>query len=177
MNYDALIQDLICCPKFTIKADRKKPIIENRSLRHNIDLHSENGKYLFRMFLRQSDAFFEDFSVGLIWTNPKEYIGISRNVIVLRFQGPHDSKQPEGNDIHHSYHIHQITSADINSRRLTKPAHKSVTSAYSSFESAIKYFINICHISDTYGFLDYYVKPYFEDSLVMDGQLSIDETV
>ena len=107
---DTLLQEVLFCDKVAIRADRKKLSFANRHRRNNIYLVSENGKYEYKFYLRQSEDFLEDFSVGLIWTNPANYIEISKSsVILLRCQGPHDGKEPLGSDIHHDYHIHTIT--------------------------------------------------------------------
>jgi len=146
---NAMLQDLLFCNKFAIRADRKKLSFSNRHRRNNIYLLSENRKYEYKLFLRQSEDFLEDFSVGLIWTNPTNYIEISKNsVILLRCQGPHDGKEPLGTDIHHDYHIHMITLDDFADKRYQKPSGRMLTSEFSSFEQAIYYLISTHNIKD-----------------------------
>lgn len=140
---DTLLQEVLFCNKVAIRADRKKLSFANRHRRNNIYLVSEDGKYEYKFYLRQSEDFLEDFSVGLIWTNPANYIEISKSsVILLRCQGPHDGKEPLGSDIHHDYHIHTITLDDFKDKRYQKPSGRVLTSAFSSFEQAIFYLIN-----------------------------------
>ena len=110
---DTLLQEVLFCDKVAIRADRKKLSFANRHRRNNIYLVSENGKYEYKFYLRQSEDFLEDFSVGLIWTNP-------------------------AND----YHIHTITLDDFKDKRYQKPSGRVLTSAFSSFEQAIFYLIN-----------------------------------
>ena len=117
MLSDDFIQELISCPKKPLKAERKKLLLENRHYKNNIALTSIDGKYQYKMFMRKSDEFIEDFSIGLIWTNANEHINISKSIILLRCQGPHDGKQPLDSDTHHSYHTHTITIEDIANRR------------------------------------------------------------
>lgn len=148
------IQELITCQKIIKKADRKKMISENRSLRNNVQLISEDGKYEYVLFLRQSCEFIEDFSVGLKWTNPSKYLNTNKSIILLRCQGPHDSKQPEGTDCHHDYHVHEITLKDINECRYDKPQHKEICKEFSSFESAIYYFCKKCGIHNLNDYID-----------------------
>lgn len=124
MFTDEFLNDLVILPKIVVKADRRSLVAQNRNMRNNIYMESTDHKYLFTMFLRKSTVFLEDFSVGLIWTNASRYSEIKRNLILFRCQGPHDSKQPLTYDVHHSYHIHQLTSADIQQKRYTNPAHK-----------------------------------------------------
>jgi hypothetical protein len=146
---EELLQEVLYCPKVTVRAERKKMTLSNRHKKNTVYLTSEDGRYEYKLFLRQSDEFLEDFSVGLIWTNPMHFIDISKNsVILLRCQGPHDGKEPLGADIHHDYHIHQITMSDFEARRYQKPSGRTVSSEFSSFEQAIFYFINTYHVKD-----------------------------
>lgn len=144
-----LLNDVLYCSKVAIRADRKRMTFSNRHKKNTIYLLSEDKKYEYKVFLRQSEEFIEDFSVGLIWTNPAHFIDISKNsVILLRCQGPHDGKAPLGTDIHHDYHIHKITLNDFEERRYQKPSGRTITSSFTSFEQAIFYFIDTLHIKD-----------------------------
>ena len=145
---DKFIQELITCDKEIEKADRKNMIEENRSIRNNVYLYSADKKYAFTMFLRKSTEFEEDFSVGLKWTNVDKYLDIHRDIILFRCQGPHDSKKPTGTDIHHSYHVHEITANDIFEYRYTRPAMKETCEEFNSFETALFYFCEKCGIID-----------------------------
>lgn len=111
------------------------------------------------MFMRKSDEFIEDFSVGLIWTNPQEYIDISKNIIMLRCQGPHDGKEVLGFDIHHDYHTHKITASDIQEKRFTKPSYRISTDMFHSFDQAMVYFIEKCDIINIEDFIDFTIDP------------------
>lgn len=159
MISEEMIEDLIRCQKKILKADRRKMISKNRSSRNNATLSSLDGKYKYRMFLRRSDEFFEDFSVGLIWTNPNEFTSIKKDIILLRCQGPHDSKQPESFDLHHSFHIHQISVQDIEAHRYSTPRHKEVTDAFHSFEEAAWYFSDLCGIINIEEHFEYPFVP------------------
>lgn len=146
---DALLREVLYCNKVAVRADRKKLSFSNRHRRNNIYLVSEDGKYEYKFYLRQSEDFLEDFSVGLIWTNPAKYVEISKSsVILLRCQGPHDGKEPLGSDIHHDYHIHTITLDDFIDKRYQKPSGRVSTSAFSSFEQAIFYLIAEYKVKD-----------------------------
>lgn len=147
MVTENLITDLIVCPKQALKAERKRMICINRSFRNKVTLISEDGKYTYDLFLRQSEEFMEDFSVGLIWTNAEKHINISKDIILLRFQGPHDSGKPFGEDLHHDYHVHQISADDIHERRYLRPGSKGASKDFSSFAGALFAMISYCHIN------------------------------
>ena len=146
---------MIDCPKNAIRAERKRMQSVNRHRKNNAYLVSQDGKFEYKLFLRQSLEFLEDFSVGLIWTNPTRHIEITKNsVILLRCQGPHDGKTPLGTDLHHDYHIHRITLDDFDAKRYQKPSDRVQTSDFSSFEQAILYATNRCHINGLDNILD-----------------------
>ena len=150
---DRLVKELITCEKRVIKAQRKKMLLENRSNRNSFELESIDEKYQFRLFLRQSEEFVEDFSVGLIWTNSNRYTSIKKPIILTRYQGPHDSKAPFESDTHHSFHIHELTNEDIVCRRFQKPSYKCVTDEYVTFEEAVLLFCSNCNIKGLEGFI------------------------
>lgn len=142
-----LLQDVLQCEKTAFRADRRRMVLSNRHRKNTIYLTSANSNYEYKLFLRQSEEFIEDFSVGLIWTNPSQFIDISKSsVILLRCQGPHDGKAPLGTDTHHDYHIHTITLEDFAQKRYQKPSGRVATSSFSSFEQAIFYFINVYNV-------------------------------
>lgn len=146
---DALLEDVMLCDKVAVRADRKKLVFSNRHRKNTVYLSSENGKYEYKLFLRQSEAFIEDFSVGLIWTNPTQFVDISKSsVILLRCQGPHDGKAPQGTDTHHDFHIHKISLRDLQEKRYQKPSDRTITAEFSSFEQAIFYFIHTYHVKN-----------------------------
>ena len=147
-----LLNEIISCPKTIIRAERKKMILENRHYRNTLNAISNNQKYTFKIFLRQ---FLEDFSVGLIWTNPQNIIGINRPIIMLRCQGPHDGKEELGFDIHHDFHTHEITEKDILERRFHRPSCRQNTTLFQSFDQALCYFIKRCDIIDIEKFIDF----------------------
>lgn len=150
-----LIQELILCPKKAVRAERKRMQPINRSLRNKIALVSTDGKYTYNLFLRQSEEFIEDFSVGLIWTNTASYIGVNKEIILIRFQGPHDTGKPLGEDLHHDYHIHEITVSDINERRYMRPSSKETSKNFSSFAGALHHIVSYCGIIALDQHIDY----------------------
>lgn len=159
MIAESFLKEIIACPKHVIRADRKKMVLENRHYKNKLDLISEDEKYTYKMFIRQSDEFVEDFSIGLIWTNPQEFISISKNIIMLRYQGPHDGKQALGFDVHHDFHIHEITPWDIEEKRYIKPSNRTSTDMFHSFQQALYYFIEKCDIINVEDFIELSFNP------------------
>lgn len=170
MITEELINELITCPKNVVKADRKRMQLVNRSLRNKVSLISTDGNYTYDLFLRQSEEFVEDFSVGLIWTNAYKYIDVNKEIILIRFQGPHDSGQPLGEDLHHDYHIHRTTVTDINEHRYLRPGNKGPSKDFSSFASALFYITSYCSIIDLDKHIDFsqFKEPFLNQTSLFD---------
>lgn len=151
---DELLYEILTCSKRPLRADRRKMVLDNRHFKNNVELISADNEYMYKMFLRQSDIFIEDFSVGLIWTNANSYINVSKNIILLRCQGPHDGKSPFESDTHHSYHIHMATAEDVRNRRYAKPSRKEITDEFRSFEQALLFFTAKCNIIGLENFIE-----------------------
>ena len=155
LTQDFIDNELISSTKQILKSDKQRMWLENRHYRNNFILESCDKKYSYRAFLRYSDEFIEDFSVGLIWTNAVKYINVNKPIILLRCQGPHDSGKPLGADIHHSFHTHEITPIDIIEHRYIKPSNKGITKEFSSFQSALFYFLSRCNIINSQAYIDF----------------------
>lgn len=156
---EQLLQEVITCPKRVVKADRKKMILENRHYKNKLDLLSTDDRYAFKMFMRQSDEFIEDFSVGLIWTNPQEHINVNKSIVMLRCQGPHDGKQAVGFDLHHDFHTHEISLSDIQDKRFLKPSNRTINNNFRSFEQALMFFVEKCAIINIEDFIELSFDP------------------
>ena len=158
MITEDFINELITCPKKALRADRRRMLAKNRSLRNNVSLASLDGIYTFDLFLRQSEEFAEDFSVGLKWTNAAGHIDVNQDIILIRFQGPHDSGKPFGEDLHHDYHIHRISVDDIANRRYLRPSRKEPAKNFHSFDTALFSLVSACGIIDLDKCMDF--KPF-----------------
>ena len=97
------------------------------------------------MFIRISQDFIEDFSIGLRVSGLCDY-----DLVAVRFQGPHggQSATKDMRDMHNSYHIHQMTDDDLSVRR--KHATYKEEASFSSYEEALCSFLMYCHIDDEY---------------------------
>ena len=76
---------LINCSKQVVEPPRKEMLLEGKMKRNDMALKSVDGKHAFRVFMRQSDEFSEDFSIGLVYL-PNEEPG---SFILLRCNGKH----------------------------------------------------------------------------------------
>ena len=103
----------------------------------DLEASSDNGAR-FTVFIRQSDEFIENYSIGLRYQTNDRTLG---TITLARYNGPHgeSSRQPDG---HYARpHIHRITANEIASGA-TQPQerHREITDRYSTFEQALTVF-------------------------------------
>jgi hypothetical protein len=169
MISEELLNEVMNAAKTAIKAQRRKLTLINRHYSNKISLQSDDGRFKYSLVLRKSESFIEDFSVLLIWENANEY-DVNKDIILARYQGPHDGKKAGGSDIHHSYHTHKITLEDIKATRYHRPSERNETKAYNSFEQAIQCFTNDFGIVG----LEKKIDPFWINS-PLPGQMTIED--
>ena len=136
---NAQIRDLIACPK---RITRKQPArgyrTDNRQHRCDLDLQPDNGAGgIFKVFIRRSTEFTENFSIGLRYQGdawPQE-------ITLARYNGPHGEtgRTPDG---HYALpHIHRITARELTAGAI-QPQEKDreITNRYATFEQALAVF-------------------------------------
>jgi hypothetical protein len=114
---------------------------EGKMKRKEMTLRSSDGSEAFRVFLRQSLEFAENFSLGLIYVP----IGDPGSFALVRCNGQHGGtvSQP-----HHAYyHIHKCTADDLNDGIL-EPRRIEQTSAYASYLEALGYFLDMINLEN-----------------------------
>jgi hypothetical protein len=130
---DEELAQLVACPKQMLDPPRREMRIEGKMKRNDMTLKSEDGRHSFRVFLRQSDEFPENFSIGLMYI-PGEEPGSFQ---LIRFNGQHGGERVHP---HHAvFHIHRSTADDINTGIL-EPRSIEQTTAYASFREALAHF-------------------------------------
>lgn len=134
------IDALIACPKKVSEPPKKEMSLVGADFRNDMKLVSSSGfEGEFLVFIRKSEDFQENFSVGLRY-QPKDDRG---EITLLRCNGPHGGCNGEydPDHPHWTYHVHRASEDAIaNGGKAEKYAEK--TSAYGSFEEAIRYFLN-----------------------------------
>ena len=129
------IDDLIRCPKVVTEAPRPSFKDEYRHRSNGFRVATSDGEHRFRVFLRQSLEFVEDFSIGLLY-EPKD----GRSFLLVRFNGQHDIAI-EGDDVrtHFTYHVHLAEAGRVNNGFYDSlPAR--TTGDYASFNEALEAF-------------------------------------
>ncbi len=134
------IQKLIVLPKKIYKKYPKKGYRkEYQHKRCNLTLSGgKNNDINFTVFIRQSQVFLENFSIGL---NCK-ILNRVKFLPLIRYNGPHGSKR--SNKDHYSKpHIHRISLEDIQLGNEKPPLRNiHITNKYNSiFEEGLKVFL------------------------------------
>lgn len=134
MYTDDELSELISCAKRIAQAPKKEMRAEGQMQRNEMELESLDGKHSFRVFMRQSLQFAENFSIGLDYA-PK---GGPGGFCLLRCNGMHGGHKVHP---HHSHcHIHRSKAEDINAG-LRAERHIEATTEYAAFRDALRFFL------------------------------------
>lgn len=131
---DEDLTQLIACPKRVSQAPRKEMRTEGQMLRNEMEFESLDGEHAFRVFLRQSRQFTENFSVGIDYL-PKDEPG---SFCLLRCNGMHGGHKVHPH--HLNCHIHRSKAEDVNAG-LRVERHIEPTEQYAAFRDALRHFL------------------------------------
>lgn len=140
MLKDFEIQALIEMEKRIV---RKNPVKgfreENRHLGCRLELESDSDEEKkFKVFIRRSVEFIENFSIGLRHETNFPSLKI---ITLIRYNGPHGEISRHSDGHYAKPHIHRITAAEIASGSMEpQEKHRKITDKYRSFEEAISIF-------------------------------------
>lgn len=135
------IESLIACEKHIVIPPKKQLASQMGSQRNEMRV-ANDGAGEFRVFMRVSEAFEEDFSIGLKY-EPTDRDGL----ILLRFNGPHgnylDADDPT--HPHNGFHIHRASAESLLQGRKAEAGGKHTTE-YASFHQALRCFLKHSNI-------------------------------
>lgn len=132
---------LIKCEKEIVEPPRKEMKIERGSKRNSMKLKSRKGDCFFRVFMRQSVTFPEEFSIGLQYLPVDE----KEDLMLIRCNGKH-STYKEGHPPHHYvFHIHKAKEDNIKKGKRPEFGGE-MTKEYASFEQALSYFLKLVNV-------------------------------
>jgi hypothetical protein len=107
---------------------------EGQMQRNDMELESLDGKHSFRVFMRQSLRFSENFSIGMDYL-PKDEPG---SFCLLRCNGMHGGHKVHPHHLH--CHVHLSKAEDVNAG-LRVERHIDPTTEYAAFRDALRYFL------------------------------------
>jgi len=138
---DENLVQLIICPKRISKPPRKEMKTDGKHLRDDMELESLDGEHIYRVFMRQSLEFSENFSIGLDYVPRDE----RKSFCLIRYNGMHGSNSSHQH--HLRFHIHRCRAKDVNAG-LRDASHVEVTEKYAAFRDALSHFIREVKIPD-----------------------------
>ena len=137
------IDALISCEKTVSDPPRRDMRLAGAHWRNDMKLVAEKVDGEFQVFIRRSDDFPENFSIGLTY-DPKDGRG---EITLIRCNGQHGvfGGTFDPNHPHWGYHIHRATEASIVAG-LRPENHAESTAAYASFEEAVQHFVRLINL-------------------------------
>lgn len=148
------LDTLVSCPKVIRTPPKRKLAPDRGSRRNDMTLESADGRHRFHVFMRINDAFPENFSIGLRLLADES---TGESITLLRCNGPHEgtgaaSERPVASH-HHGFHVHRARAENI--EQGFEPAHGAeTTTAYGSYEEALRYFLSTCQVQGAEDHLD-----------------------
>lgn len=137
------LDSLISCAKTIQEPPKRERRLVGADWRNDMRLVSAEHAGDFAVFLRQSEDFPENFSIGLVY-DAKDGTG---EITLLRCNGQHgvfsgtfDPAHP-----HWGYHIHRA-SADMLNAGLKAEKRADSTDKYASYEEAVQYFVKLINL-------------------------------
>ena len=140
MLKDFEIQALIETEKRIVHKDPVKGFRkEDRHHRCSLQLESvSEEKKKFKVFIRQSVEFIEDFSIGLRYETNLPLLKI---ITLICYNGPHGESSRHLDGHYAQPHIHRLTETEIASGSMEpQEKHRKITDKYRTFEEAISIF-------------------------------------
>ena len=137
---DVDIEELILIPKMIVERMPAKGYKEeNRHKRCNLVLHATSGEAkVFEVFIRQSDSFIENFSIGLRYQTGNKTVPI---ITLIRYNGPHGEPNRESDGHYARPHIHKITAEEIAAGSIQpQERYREITDRYATYEQALAVF-------------------------------------
>ena len=138
------LEDLIKCPKLISVPPKDDFEVQKGNRKNQMRLVSVDNERLFYAFMRQSEKFPENFSIGLNY-RPKEQ---AEEVYLIRCNYKHGySNDPINKETHFSFHIHWIQEQHLNSG-IRKLRHKKSTDEYGTFQEAVMFFLKLVNVEN-----------------------------
>lgn len=138
------LDEMVGCEKVIVDPPRKDMQSDRGCLRNDFTVESVDGRYKFKVFIRISKDFAENFSVGL------DLLAIDGSRLpVLRCNGAHEgmsdiSTHPVGN--HSGCHIHRMSAEDLFAGVMACRTVEK-TREYATLDEALRYFVKLCNIT------------------------------
>jgi len=138
---DEHLQSLIACRKRVVTRALKTMRMEGKQRRNDMTVESLDGLQRFHIFIRQSDEFEENFTIGLRYHAQDE----ARSFTLIRCNGKHGGQRLHPH--HATFHVHRVTADDLNNG-IDSERHIEETNEYASLQEALSYFFRLIELDD-----------------------------
>lgn len=139
-----VIDGLISSPKRILEAPKRQMKLVGADWRNDCKLVAEGVDGEFSIFMRRSEDFAENFSIGIVY-DPKDGSG---DIMLVRCNGPHGGFNDSFKltHPHWGYHIHRATEAAI-ADGFKPEKYAEQTEEYASFEEAVQHFVKLVNLN------------------------------
>lgn len=138
------IDRLISCPKRISDPPKRQMKLVGADWRNDCKLVANGVDGDFSIFVRRSDDFPENFSIGLVY-EPKDGSG---EITLLRCNGQHGvfNGTFNPNHSHWGYHIHRAAETAV-AAGFKPEKYAESTEEYASFEEAVQHFVQLINLN------------------------------
>jgi len=147
------IQKLLAVPKAISEKSPVRGFKEEHNYRRcnlTLETGTDDGPK-FTVFIRQSEVFIEDFSIGLRYRTDDKAIG---TITLIRYNGAHGEASRHSDGHYDQPHIHRITEQVLASgSKRPEPKQREITDKYISFEQALRAFFEDVGVTN---YLEYF---------------------
>ena len=147
-----IVCTLIECKKIITEKPHKEMYPDKRSpvvLRNDFKCKSEDGRYIFSVFMRKSIEMESIFSIGLKIDSIIQNDGNKENIDMIIFRCNHKQEHTNhiaNNERFNDYHIHVLEDFQFLQRN-DKQLDAKPTNAYNNYYAALYHFLITCNIS------------------------------
>lgn len=141
------IDALISCDKSVVEPPKRQAKLIGADYRNDMKLAASNGQQgEFDVFMRQSEDFPENFSIGLVF-RPKDG---RPDITLLRCNGQHGvyngSSYSDPAHPHWGYHIHKASEKALEDG-LRAEKFATATTDFASYNEALQYFVTAVNLN------------------------------
>lgn len=155
---DQCTDERIHCRKRIVKAAPLRGMEENRKSKlveqKQLVLTSLEYTAEFQIFVRRNTQFIEQFSIGL---SLKISEGFPGRLVLLRYNGNHGTNDWSEDKHYSCFHIHKITH-ELISQGVFEPEQITVTDMFSTFDQALRLFLEETNVQNVTEFFPWYNK-------------------
>jgi hypothetical protein len=141
---NADIERLLGSGKVITEGSKKGMTLRSGSLRNDLKLETTDGKDRFSAFIRVSESFVEDFSIGIDYITDE-----GKHICLMRCNGKHGEHRNHrpGSQPFYDFHIHLATEEAIDQGESPEQFAEQ-TNEYATWQDALRYFFERANVKN-----------------------------